>query len=227
MVTSHSSPWLLVTVVAQRFYSITLIPLLGVKTMVDSILLALLENDTMTYQQIVDLGIRRQNARKRLDNLIQQGLIREEGRKDWKHGKKLWYSLTDNGREECFRLAADNLNEGIKAINTILRLMERNPSRFEEWRQKVQTAVQNVAKAEELTLEEKVEQARKIRDTNFSAFRNTLKIMHDISLKLFAPRSVTENMSNSVYLHVSENGVIDVLSEDESIKHPDITIASI
>jgi len=55
--------------------------------------------------------------------------------------------------------------------------MEQNPSRFEEWRQKVQTTVQNAAKAEELTLEEKVEQTRKIRDTNFSAFRNTLKIM--------------------------------------------------
>lgn len=227
MVTSHSSPWLLVTVVAQRFYSITLIPLLGVKTMVDSILLALLENDTMTYQQIVDLGIRRQNARKRLDNLIQQGLIREEGRKDWKHGKKLWYSLTDNGREECFRLAADNLNEGIKAISTILRLMEQNPSRFEEWRQKVQTAVQNTVKTEELTLEEKVEQARKIRDTNFSTFRNALKIMQDISLKLFAPRSVTENMSDGVYLHVSKNGVMEVLSEDEPIKRPDILVASI
>ena len=195
--------------------------------MIDDILLALLENDTMTYQQIVDLGIRRQNARARIDNLIHQGLVREDGRNDWKRGKKLWYSLTDNGREECFRLAADNLNEGIKAISTILTLMEQNPSRFEEWRDKVQTAVQNAAKGEELTLEEKVEQARKIRDTNFSAFRNALKIMHGISLKLFAPRAVMENMSGGVYLHVSENGVIDVLSEDEPIKHPDITIASI
>ncbi len=195
--------------------------------MVDSILLALLENDTMTYQQIVDTGIRRQNARTKLDNLIQQGLIHEEGRDNWKHGKKLHYRLTDNGREECFRQAADNLNEGIKAINTILTLMEQNPNRFEEWRQKVQTAVQNAAKTEKLTLEEKVEQTRKIRDTNFSAFRNALKIMQDISLKLFVPRSVMENMSGGVYLHVSKNGVIEVLSEDEPIKHPDITIASI
>jgi predicted ArsR family transcriptional regulator len=194
---------------------------------IDDILLALLENDTMTYQQIVDLGIRRQNARARLDNFIHQGLVREDGRDDWKRGKKLLYSLTDNGREECFRLAADNLNEGIKAISTILILMEQNPSRFEEWREKVQTAVQNAAKGEELTLEGKVEQARKIRDTNFGAFRNALKIMHGISLSLFAPRAVMENMSGGVYLHVSENGVIDVLSEDEPIKHPDITIASI
>jgi predicted ArsR family transcriptional regulator len=195
--------------------------------LIDNVLLALLENERVTYQQIVDLGIRRQNARARLDNLIHQGLIREDGRNDWKRGKKLWYSLTDNGREECFRLAADNLNEGIKAISTILILMEQNPSRFEEWREKVQTAVQNAAKGKELTLEEKVEQARKIRDTNFSTFRNALKIMHGISLSLFAPRAVMENMSGGVYLHVSENGVIDVLSEDEPIKHPDITIASI
>jgi hypothetical protein len=87
--------------------------------------------------------------------------------------------------------------------------------------------IKNVAKGEELTLEEKVEQKRKIRDTNFSTFRNALKIMHDISLKLFAPHSVMENMGGGVYLHVSKNGVIDVLSEDEPIKHPDITIASI
>ncbi len=105
--------------------------------------------------------------------------------------------------------------------------MEQNPSRFEEWRQKVQTAVQNAAKGEELTLEEKVEQTRKIRDTNFSTFRNALKIMQDVSLKLFAPHSVIENMNCGVYLHVSKNGVIDVLSEDEPIKYPDIPVASI
>jgi hypothetical protein len=56
--------------------------------------------------------------------------------------KKLCHNLTDNGREECFRQAAENLNEGIKTINTILTHMEQNPSRFEEWRQKVQTANQ-------------------------------------------------------------------------------------
>ena len=36
-----------------------------------------------------------------------------------------------------------------------------------------------------------------------------------------------KNMGGGVYLHVSKNGVIDVLSEEEPIKHPDITIASI
>ncbi len=153
--------------------------------------------------------------------------MQEECREQWKHGKKLHYRLTDNGREECFRQAANNLQEGIKTIHTILTHMEQNPARFEEWRQKVQTAIQNAAKTEELTLEEKVEKAKKIRDTNFSTFRNALKIMQDISLKLFAPRSVTENMSDGVYLHVSKNGVMEVLSEDEPIKRPDILVASI
>jgi hypothetical protein len=36
-----------------------------------------------------------------------------------------------------------------------------------------------------------------------------------------------QKMSGGIHLHVSENGVIDVLSEDEPIKHPDITVASI
>jgi hypothetical protein len=51
--------------------------------------------------------------------------------------------------------------------------------------------------------------------------------MHDINLKLFAPRSVMQKMSGGVYLHVSENGGIDALSEYEPRKHPDITITSI
>ena len=162
-----------------------------------------------------------------MNNLIQQGLVGEEGREDWKRGKKLWYSLTENGREECFRQAADNVREAIKGINEILKFMEQNPVRFEEWRNKVQTAVRNAAKAKETTLEDKIEQTQKIRDTNFGAFRNALRIMHDISLKLFAPSSEVENMSNGVFLHVHKNGYIEVLLEDEPIKHPDIRVYNI
>lgn len=101
------------------------------------------------------------------------------------------------------------------------------PDILEEWRKATQTVIRGIAKAEELSLEEKVHKVAKTRDVSFGALRKALWNMHQISLKLFAPPAAIRNMGNDQYLKVSKDGVINVLSEDEPIKHPGITVKSI
>jgi len=82
----------------------------------ERILLALLKRQRMHYQGIVNLGIRRNDARKLLDTLVELKLVREEGRKTWKHGKKLHYSLTKKGEHEALQVAMNQLGESAKVL---------------------------------------------------------------------------------------------------------------
>lgn len=97
-----------------------------------TIMRALWERLGMTYQEIANLdGNRNRNrARQRLDELVKQELVEEEGRSDWRKGKKLAYSLTYRGRLEYFRSnsirAIDKINilkEAIKGIDPVEALV--------------------------------------------------------------------------------------------------------
>ena len=101
---------------------------------IDSILPALNETQTMNYQQIVNLGIRRQDARKRLDKLIQRGLVKEEGRENWKHGKSLHYSLTKKGQALYFSESIRDVENYLEVIRKILKTWRDDPTLIREWR---------------------------------------------------------------------------------------------
>lgn len=190
----------------------------------DQIMLALFDKK-MTYADIARLIRQRKKARLVLNDLIEKQLISEEGRENWKHGKKLWYSLTEEGKMEYLRIAFVSIEENLKVIDRIISQTLSEPQKLEEWHEKIQTAIRDVAKAEELTLEEKIQRTMNIRDTHFGSFRTALRNMQQISLKL-APLTVKRTIIGDAYLHVNQNGVIDVLSEDELLKHPDITVMS-
>ena len=62
------------------------------------------------------------------DELVTRELIREEGRENWKRGKKLEYSLTDKGRMHLVRGSLENLETVDKAITQ----MYATPQRLQE-----------------------------------------------------------------------------------------------
>jgi len=75
----------------------------------------------MTYQDIVRLGFRRVGARETLNDLITKKLVHEEGRENWKRGKKLWYSLTKKGREYFYRQALKDVAEALKQVHNLTK----------------------------------------------------------------------------------------------------------
>ena len=76
------------------------------------LLLALSENKKITFRNIQDkTKISPRIIRRYLDQLISRRLVNEEGRENWKHGKKLYYSLTEKGRRERQRLVANAVAE--------------------------------------------------------------------------------------------------------------------
>jgi hypothetical protein len=66
----------------------------------------------MSYQEIVNLGFRRKNARLILDSFIRQRLI-EEDCQDWLPGKKLWYRLTSKGKKYLADVAMADIADAL------------------------------------------------------------------------------------------------------------------
>jgi hypothetical protein len=78
-------------------------------------------------------------------------------------------------------------------------------------------------------LAKKIDLVAGIRASYFGPFRNALRTMHQISLRLFAPTKtleMLERLHGDIYMLVKENGVIDIASEGEVLKHADIAVTS-
>jgi hypothetical protein len=123
----------------------------------------------------------------------------------------------------------DNIRQSPSAVERIAGKVSSNPVGVEEWRDSAQEAIRETAKDDTLPLQKRIEQTAGMRESNFGAFRNTLRAMHQISLKLFAPpevRDTFEKFRADFYVLVKENGIISVASEDEVLKHVDIPLTS-
>jgi predicted ArsR family transcriptional regulator len=88
------------------------------------ILLELFKKGRMTYADITRLGYQREDARILLTGFIKHKLIREEERKNWKRGKKLWYSLTAKGKRQLF---ASKSNDAWEALETLKEVVKAVP----------------------------------------------------------------------------------------------------
>ena len=92
------------------------------------------EGKKMKYRSIVYAGIHPNMAREQLDKLIQKGLVKEEGRENWKRGKPLFYSLTEKGEETLFNTALESLNETLKITEKMLGKFLLKPDLIKNWR---------------------------------------------------------------------------------------------
>ena len=212
------------------------------------ILNMLLKKPRLTFQEIVNFegfkrALNRNRARARLDILIEKQFIQEENRKQWKRGQKLWFTLTEKGKSVLLEKTLNNVKESLETVDMLVSGMLSEPEKLAEWKKSGQKAVREAAgpdrlalnqaavKLEELfkepkdnALKEKIQRVMKIRETHFGTFRQSLRKMHLIAVKLFAPP--TENMAGNMYLLINENGVINMVKEDEILMHPNISVIS-
>lgn len=190
-----------------------------------NVLLVILKHEKTTFrslQKIVNISPR--TLRRHLNWLIQKKLVKEKGRQAWQRGKKLEYSLTGKGRRECVFAALENIDKSLEVVDTLTVQMFSKPQVLAARREEARHVVHTIAASDSLPLEEKIRQTMRIRDVYFGTFRRSLRRMHLIAVKLFAPHSA--NMAGDVYLLIHENGVIDAVKEDEIFMHPNISVIS-
>jgi predicted ArsR family transcriptional regulator len=197
------------------------------QTINDEILVALMEKDRVTFRALQKVTKVSPRILKRyLGQLVKTRLVKEEGRKGWMRGRKLEYRLTERGRQECFQEAVRNVDESVNVINRITSQMLSKPQELAALREEARHVIHTIASADGVPLEEKIGQTTKIREAYFGSFRKALRTMHQITLKLFTPRAASKTLVGDVYILINEEGVIDAISENEILKHPDISVTS-
>jgi predicted transcriptional regulator len=169
------------------------------------------EEKKMNYRSIVDVGIHPNIARRRLDKLIKKGLVKEEGRGNWKRGKPLFYSLTKKGEETLFNTVLENLNETLKITERMLGNLLSKPNLIKKWRRAVREKEYREAQklTEDMPIEERILIAKEETDKIYGPLMKSLWLMHQIVIRTSFPEPIVGAMEkqNMFIMITKKHGV--------------------
>jgi len=95
----------------------------------NKILMALFEKGKLNFRGVWNHGkLSPRAAQRHLKDLVQQGLVLEQSRKNWKRGKKLSYSLTTKGKEKLAKNALGALNPLLERIKKLIEVYLSDPT---------------------------------------------------------------------------------------------------
>ena len=98
----------------------------------EAVLQALVQGP-MSFQDLVDKCFtNRNNGRKRLNELIKRGLIKED-RENWRRGQKLPIYLTSKGEIACLSNEVDKIEKSIEIVDSLFSILEQKG--FEKFRE--------------------------------------------------------------------------------------------
>lgn len=177
----------------------------------DGILGLLFEEGKKNYRAFVEeLDIHPKTVRLRLDELIQKGIVREEGRETWKRGKPLFYSLTEKGEETTINTLLDNLNEVLKTTERMLSKILSEPATIEKWRKAVREIPLGIKITENMSLEEAHSIAKEEMDRIYGPLTRNLWLMHQIIIIIKTLGSKFP-YKKEVFIHVNKEGGVHII----------------
>jgi DNA-binding PadR family transcriptional regulator len=158
-------------------------------------ILEILMQGKIHFRRILDRS-RKHNltVRAALSRLIKHGFVREEGRQGWKRGKKLWYSLTEKGREKLLDEALKRVDESLRLLVSITSKLVAEKAMPEDWRKASREAVLNVKFTEDMPIEEWIQKVLDADKTMLlkECYKNMHRLICEVflwKLKEFAPES--------------------------------------
>lgn len=178
------------------------------------ILRALFEEGKKNYRSIwIDLEIHPNVARQRLDKLIKNGLVKEEGRKNWKRGKPLFYYLTEKGEETLFNMLLENLNETLKITERMLGNVLSKPDIIENWRKATfkKSCLDPMKITENMPIEGVISLTNEMIDKLYGPLTKSLWLMHQIVIKALSPTHAPKN--ENMFIRVTETDGIYMIPE--------------
>lgn len=90
----------------------------------------------MTYKEIVDLGLNRNTARKLLNELVRRVIVKEN-REQWTLGKKLFHSLTEQGKRYFLSLVIEDFTRVLELVENVTGRFASDYEALEQWRQAI------------------------------------------------------------------------------------------
>lgn len=123
------------------------------------ILQRLLEKPGMNFQEVVDIVHNRDEALRRIDKLIEMGLVRDL-RSEPKKGQVRQLELTSNGEELALKIAANDLNAAWETVKRMMARIAQDPSKIKKWQAARRKAMYALRIYPELSDEQKGQRVR-------------------------------------------------------------------
>ena len=157
------------------------------------ILKALLRTNELNYQQVVDLGFRRKNVRKHLDQFMEQGLVTENA-ENWRKGQSKHYSLTEKGRLQALRLATEEVDCAFQFLQELSGIVN-DYAKIEEYKKGV------IQSSDELEIPDVFKYYRPV----IESYKNIHSVLFQVFEKLLPPHPKEE-----LYVCVRKDGSINI-----------------
>ena len=84
----------------------------------DNLLSKLLETERMDFNEVARFILNRNRAQKIIAGLLRKKLINQDP-KNWRPGQKKFYSLTEKGELQAYRLDISNINKSLRRLQKI------------------------------------------------------------------------------------------------------------
>jgi len=186
----------------------------------ERILTALVDNERMKFQQIVDLFVRtgehnRGMVHTRLKGLVKEQLIEDENKEMWSIGQSRWFSITAEGEKRILNESVAAVAESLKKVRDLTaHIAQQNPERLDGLRRHLWKAKEGEEDLEKLKqgalpLEEYVRRFEE--RTKENPIRESFKALYEILLKVNCPAETPEE---EFAVAILEKGSICLLSMD-------------
>jgi len=176
------------------------------------ILSSLVEHERATFNVIQrESKISPRILKTYLEDLVGKKLIVEKGRKNWKHGKKLWYNLTEKGREYWCREPFTVVAEALKKVHNLTKDLFNNTDKLSELRAFLHQPSILESENEELrngtlTLEQVLKRfevrSRETRGVLTESLKAIFGIYLEMSLRPFEGRDLVMGITKEGYVYL-------------------------
>jgi predicted ArsR family transcriptional regulator len=158
-----------------------------------TLLLTLFKNGKITFRKLQETSqVSPRIVNRYLKTLVNEKLVHETGRKGWKQGKRLWYSLTKKGRAECISLTINELNETLKVVQEIGIRILSEPSLMDEFREKSRQALFETKITESMSVDERVRVVVAEMNRIYGPLIQSYRAMHKLMVQLVFPKVVDD-----------------------------------
>lgn len=179
------------------------------------ILEGLSNDERKTFQDIVGPKneLNRNTVRKKLDELLEEGLIKEVNKKEWRKGKKLWFRITAEGEKRVLNESVADVAGSLKRVRDLTaRIARQDPEKLLEFRQYLRQPAEEDARTLDdgtLTPEEWVERTvqRVEQRSKDDPLRESLKAIYDIFLQV----NLVERIKGGWAMTILEDGFVHLI----------------
>jgi len=165
----------------------------------------------MTFRDLQEFSkISPNTIRPHLAELIKRKLVLEEGREEWRLGKKLWYHLTSSGEKYVMnKIANKTLEEAVsllKRVSDLTKLLANDPERIADLRRAMNEPSVTQDEIRQNSDEDLIDLFDKRQKKKYGLLKESLKTIYSIFMNVEVRPGMGEHFKDGFVFGIDKKG---------------------